>query len=224
MDSIQILNFDKKNKVEKRVVSMFPNIMRAGILGPSGCGKTNVLMTILLHKKPLRDIYLCSKSINQDKYQILHNLIKKYNKSHSERIGFYEILDLEKLPPPEKVPENSLIIFDDILTEQQDKIATYFMRGRHRKLTCFYLAQSYTKIPKKSGIRENFNFLILFKQDTVNLRQIFNEYGGGDYDFKKFKLICKKCWEEPFSFLTIDMEGGQYMFRKKFEATPLNLN
>ena len=221
MTSIEVLNFDKEISSEKRVVAMFPNIMRAGILGPSGCGKTNVLLTILLHKKPMQNIYLCSKSVDQDKYQILGDLVDKHNKSTAgKKISFYEIVDVEKLPPPEKVPENSLIIFDDILTEQQDKIATYFMRGRHRKLSCFYLAQSYTKIPKKSGIRENFNFLILFKQDNVNLRQIFNEYGVA-HDFKKFKQISQKCWSEPFSFLTIDMEGGQHTFRKQFQVSSI---
>ena len=76
------------------------------------------------------------------------------------------------LPEPEEIGKGSVIIFDDMLTEKQDKIANFFLRGRHRDISCFFLSQAYNKIPKKSGIRENFNFLVLFKQDLVNLRQI----------------------------------------------------
>jgi len=111
---------------------------------------------------------------------------------------------------PEQTEVGSSIIFDDVLTEGQDKIANFFLRGRHRKISCFYLAQSYTKIPKKSGIRENFNYLIIFRQDNVNLRQLYNEYITG-VTFLQFKGICNQCWSVPYGFLTVDIEKSTFI-------------
>ena len=83
------------------------------------------------------------------------------------------------------------------------------MRGRHFNLSCYFLAQSYTKICKNTAIRENFNFFILFKQDMVNLRQIHTEHIS-DSSFKQFKQLCNKCWSnEPHGFLTIDLENDE---------------
>lgn len=214
-NSIKVMNFDNLSTPTQRAVEAFPDIMRACLAGGSGSGKTNVLLTILMHKKPLADIFLCSKTSNQAKYKFLADLINSYNQRAREKIRYNEITNVEDLPPPEKIPENSIVIFDDILTEKQDKIATYFMRGRHRKISTFYLTQSFTKIPKKSGIRENFNYFILFRQDKVNLRQIFDEYSPGGLDFKQFEQICRKCWGEPYGFVAIDCERS--CIKKNFE-------
>lgn len=210
---IPVINLDDK-PTEKRKVAMFPNTMRAVIAGSSGAGKTNVVLTIVLHKKPLTSIYLCCKTAEQSKYKLLGELVEGHNKGR-KKIGYHIITEIEKLPPPEKIENNSTIIFDDILTEDQDPIANYFLRGRHRNISCFYLTQSYTKIPKKSGIRENLNFLILFKLDGVNLRQVFYEYISGMTDFVTFKKMCDFCWKEKFNFITIDLDNNT--FKKNFE-------
>jgi len=213
MNSIKVINFDKVGGEKKeRVVKMFPDILRCGIFGPSGCGKTNVLMTILLHVRPFRDVYLCSKTSYQEKYSKLRELANSYNKSNKNKISIHDVV---VLPEPENVPPRSIVIFDDILTENQDKIANFFLRGRHREISCFYLAQSYTKIPKKSGIRENFNYLILFRQDQVNLRQIYTEYVT-DLNFEQFRQLCDKCWREQYGFLVVDLESS-CKYKKKFE-------
>lgn len=211
--SIPVINLDTKPP-EKRKVPMFPNTMRAVIAGSSGAGKTNVVLTILLHRKPLTNIYLCCKTADQAKYKLLSELVEGHNKS-KKKIGYSIITDIENLPLPEKIENNSVIIFDDILTEDQDPIANYFLRGRHRNISCFYLTQSYTKIPKKSGIRDNLNFLILFKLDSVNVRQIYYEYISGLTDYATFKKMCDYCWREKFNFITIDLDNNT--FKKNFE-------
>lgn len=207
MAGIQIINFDIEQK-SKRMVPLFPDTTRCGIFGPSGCGKTNVLLTILMHKKPLKAIYLCSRTASQPKYVLLRQLVSEYNTCKKNANIIYEESTPSTLSMPEQLKANSIAIFDDVLTENQDKIATFFMRGRHRNISCFYLAQSYTKIPKKSGIRENFNFLIIFKQDRINLHQIFTEHIVSDISFQQFTDICASCWGQEFGFLTVDLEDG----------------
>lgn len=214
MAKIKILNFDSaRSDSSKRLVEMFPNTIRCGIFGPSGCGKTNVLLTILMHKKPLKSIYLCSRTGFQEKYQVLEDLVEESNKSSENKINFHH-LNVRKLQQPEEIELDSIVIFDDVLTEKQDEIANFFIRGRHRNISCFYLAQSYTKIPKKSCIRENFNFLILFRQDNINLRQIFNEHITGN-TFDKFKKWSDKCWRQKYNFLTYDEDLN--IFRKNLD-------
>lgn len=157
---ISVINFDRKPKIQRRV-EMFPNVLRCGIFGPSGSGKSNVLLSILLHVRPFFDIYLCSKTSFQDKYNLLRELIDGYNdrKRQKQKIRFHSVNVIENLPEPETVERNSVIIFDDILTENQDKIANFFLRGRHRDISCFYLSQAYTKIPKKKRYTREFQLL-----------------------------------------------------------------
>lgn len=216
-NSIQVINFDSK-KISKRKVDMFPDVLRCGIFGPSGAGKSNVLLTILLHIKPFKDMYLCSKTYYQEKYQTLHDLVRTYNegqKTKKTKINFHYV-QVDSLPEPEEVEKGSIVIFDDILTEKQEKIANFYLRGRHRDISCFYLSQAYTKIPKKSGIRENFNYLILFRQDLVNLRQMFTEYVT-EMNFDKFKSMCNDCWSKAYGFLVIDVDNERCKYKNKFD-------
>lgn len=208
-----MLNFDTKPKCE-RAVEMFPDILRAGIFGPSGGGKTNILLTILLHIRSFKNVYLCSKTGFQEKYSLLRNLIVSYNKRKRGLIKFHTLSF--PLPKPETIEKNSVVIFDDVLTENQDMIADYFMRGRHRGISCFFLSQCYTKIAKKSGIRGNFNYLIILRQDLINLRQIYVEYITGIH-FDKFKNMCEMCWADAYGFLVIDVDNDACKYRKNFE-------
>lgn len=220
--TIKVINFDTAKQKSKRIVPLFPDTVRCGIFGPSGCGKTNALLTILVYKKPLRAVYLCTRTASQPKYELLRQLITQHNKRKGQQQQqqqlkiVYEESTPDTLQVPEKLQPDSIAIFDDILSEKQDKIATFFMRGRHRNISCFYLAQSYTKIPKKSGIRENFNFLLIFQQDRVNLRQIYNEHIVNGISFQMFVDICTLCWSKKFSFLTIDLDDG-CKFRRCFD-------
>jgi hypothetical protein len=218
-NSIEVINFDNCSKVvRRRHVEMFPDILRCGIFGPSGVGKSNLLLTMLVHIRPFKNVYLCSKTDYQEKYQTLKELVQTHNKSKKTKktmINFHN-LQVDTLPEPEEIEPGSVIIFDDVLTEKQDKIANFYLRGRHREISCFYLSQTYTKIPKKSGIRENFNYMILFRQDLVNLRQIFSEYVT-DLTFEKFRSICNDCWREPYSFLVIDVDNEKCKYKKRFD-------
>jgi len=46
--------------------------------------------------------------------------------------------------------------------------------GRHADVDCFYLCQTYARIYKHL-IRDNAKLLILFKQDSINLKHVYND-------------------------------------------------
>lgn len=230
MNSVKIKNLDSKTKLTirnfdyyqppKRLNELFPNVIRGLICGGSGCGKTNILLNILT-KIHHSDIIIVSKTSYQDKYKCLENIIKEFNKicsKHEVEPREYKTYSLDSLPNPEEIPACSVIVFDDISTESQDKIANYFAYGRHNNISCFYLSQTYSKIPKQL-IRDNANYIILFSQDKTNLKHVFDDHIN-DLDFETFKNFCSMCSREQFGFLVIDNEreskNGKY--KKMFEA------
>ncbi len=70
------------------------------------------------------------------------------NKSEIE-CSFYESADDVPDPRDLKSTNKNLMIFDDLLLEKQNKCESYYVRGRHSNIDCFYLAQNYFKLPRK---------------------------------------------------------------------------
>jgi hypothetical protein len=114
---------------------------------------------------------------------------------------------------PEEASYNSVFIFDDVMCDQQQKMREFFSMGRHKQIDCFYLCQSYAKVPKHL-IRDNTNFIILFKQDELNLKHVYDDHVSPDITFEEFKKVCRMCWEKKYDFLTIDktrdLQNGRF--------------
>ena len=71
----------------------------------------------------------------------------------------------------------------------------------------------------KHLIRDNCNFLILFRQDDMNLKHVYNDMGVAcDMKFIEFRQFCLECWREKYGFVVIDLDSdvnnGRY--RKGF--------
>lgn len=214
------MNFDeftKKKKYRTRHGPLLPSSVRAIICGPSNCGKTNALLALIVHPNGLRfeNIYVYSKSLNQPKYQFLKRLL-----SPIKGVEYFPFNEHDQVIKPEDAQPNSIMIFDDVACEKQDNMRAFFCMGRHRDGDSFYLCQTYTRIPKHL-VRDNANLLILFRQDDMNLKHIYDDHVNTDMSSTEFKEICSKCWNEgKYSFLVIDkdneMDGGRY--RKGFDC------
>ena len=64
--------------------------------------------------------------------------------------------------------------------DKQDVIREYFAMGQHEDIYfSFYLCQTYAKISKHL-ICDNANLLILFKQDIINLKHVYNGHINTD--------------------------------------------
>ena len=107
---------------------------------------------------------------------------------------FYESAD-DVLDPKELISgKKNLMVFDDLLLEKQNTCESYYVRGRHSNVDCFYLAQNYLKLPRQIT-RENANFICLFPQDLKNLNHIFDDHVGSDMTKEEFEQLCKTAWE-----------------------------
>lgn len=193
-----IIVLDKQNEKNKllgpRHSSLLPNNIRAIVCGPSGCGKTSLLFSLITHPNGLKfkNLYILSKSLEQEKYKNLQELF-----SFIPEIKYFPCCNEDDFPDPKTCAFNSIVVIDDVLClkNDKDKIRSFFCFGRHRDVDVFYLYQTYTHI-EKHLLRENCNFLILFAQDDLNLKHIYEDHLSGSCSFETFKDICKHVWQK----------------------------
>ena len=103
--------------------------------------------------------------------------------------NFYQ--STEDVPDPRELSseKKNLMVFDDMLLGKQNTCESYYVRGRHSNVDCFYLAQNYFKLPRQT-IRENANLTCLFPQDLKNLNHIFEDHGASDMTKEEFRQLC----------------------------------
>lgn len=210
---------DKKPTHHKHGV-LLPNSIRAAICGPSGCGKTCIMVSLLYDTHGLRfeNVYLFCKTLFQPKYQELESLINSipgmsYNGS------------ADTITPLSDVKSNSVMIFDDVSCECQTEIRNVYCMGRHKGVDSFYLTQTYTSVPKHL-LRDNLNFIVLFKQDLLNMKHVYDDHVAGDMSFPAFQHLCSEAWDEPHSYLVIvkDFHLNEGRYRKGFDCFFKDIN
>lgn len=205
-----------RGKNNKRHGRLLPNTIRGLVCGPSNCGKTNLVIGLLLHKDGLcyRNVYVYSKTLFQPKYVFLENVLKLV-----PEVCFSKFHDKEEVLNVSNAKSNSVMIFDDVACENQSNIRDYFAMGRHKDIDCIYLNQTYTKIPKQL-IRDNANLIVLFKQDEVNLRHVYDEHVNTDMTWLQFRELCSKIWSVPYNYLVInkDCEKNKGAYRMQFDT------
>ncbi|MEY2831111.1 MAG: hypothetical protein RLZZ574_369 [Cyanobacteriota bacterium] len=199
---LPIRNIDTNDKSSGRSKNgpLLPNSIRAVICGPSGVGKTNLLYCLLTDPNGacFENVYIYSKSLYQPKYVQLEKIMQNI-----PEIEYHTFSNTSDVVSPDEANYNSVFIFDDVMCNQQQKMREFFSMGRHKSIDCFYLCQSYAKVPKHL-IRDNTNFIVLFKQDELNIKHIYDDHVSPDISFDEFKTMCRLCWDKDYDFLTID--------------------
>jgi len=183
---------------------LIPHPLRCLIVGSSGCGKTNLMLNFIYNVKGItfKNLYVFSRSIDQPAYTQLRKHYEKVERVLGTHLAhFYSNCD--DLIPLDECRPNSLVVFDDCLLEQQTKIKDYFIRGRHKQISCVYLSQSYGRVDMQV-IRNNVNLLCIFTQNKHYTQKIYSDFVGSDMTYKEFESMCKKCWVEPHGFMSID--------------------
>ena len=124
----------------------------------------------------------------------------------TSNIDCYFFENHDDVPDPKQLnPEDkNLMVFDDLLFEKQNACEKYYVRGRHSNVDCFYLSQNYFKLPRQT-IRENANFICLFRQALKNMNHLYSDHASSDMNPEEFRDMCKKIWEGPHDFTVIDL-------------------
>jgi hypothetical protein len=195
---------------------LLPEHIRALVCGSSGCGKTQLILNLLTQQNGIKfeNVYVFSKTLFQPKYIALGEIMKEL-----PEIAYFTFENAEDVLPPSEARENSVMIFDDIIMEEQSPMRSYFCFGRHKNIDVIYISQSYAKVSKHL-IRENANLIILFKMDEMNLKHVYKNHCSSDVSIDNFFEMCRACWEQKFGFLVIDKESdmGKGKFRRGFDT------
>ena len=77
------------------------------------------------------------------------------------------------------------MVFDDLLLEKQNTCESYYVRGRHSNVDCFYLAKLF-QAPTLNNPRKR-EFSLSGSQDLKNLNQIFEAHVASDKTKEEFK-------------------------------------
>jgi hypothetical protein len=195
---------------------LFPRSIRAIVCGPSNCGKTTVMYNLLVHANGLKfsKLLIYCPTVHQDKYQALKSIVDSI-----PGMSFRHFSCEEPPPAPHEEMKESVFVFDDVNTDSQKIIKEYFSVGRHFGIDSFLLSQSYNAIAKHL-IRDNANFLVLFKQDILNLQNVYRDHVGMDMSFDRFLEMCEYCWNRgKYGFLVINKESepGKGRYRYQFD-------
>src|SRR5271169_5987749 len=200
---------------------LFPKNIFCVIAGSTGSGKTNLMIHLLKKESLLNysDVYVYSSTLHQPAYKYLKEYYGdleqfiKYKTNQTVKVGHFLDADEGIVNPSElDNSKNHVMIFDDVMLEDQTVIKDYFCRGRHNNVNVFYLCQSLHKIAKHC-IRENANIFILFKQDDKTLKYFHETHISGDMDFNEFKQFCDGAWNKKHGFVVINIWDDAYCGR-----------
>lgn len=72
---------------------------------------------------------------------------------------------------------------------------------------------AYSRIPKHL-VRDNANMIIVFKQEEMNVRHVYNDHVLRDMTLTQFLKICGECWKDKYGFLVVSkddpIDKGRY--------------
>ena len=218
-DYSQILNKIYDNSKHSKHADIFPKNIFMIIAGSTACGKTNLMLNFLLNKVlKYDDVMIYTTTPFQDVYRYLQDInleSKKCNKVTSDIVTLYNPNDTS-IVGPEVLDKNAtpIVIFDDVMNEDQKVMTDYFCRGRHNNVNAFYLCQSLHQL-KKHGIRQNANIFILFHQDKKTVKYFYDTHISGDMGLEEFEKLCDKAWSKKYGYIVINLweppECGRYL-------------
>ena len=214
----------------RRNSPLLPQNIRELVIGKSGCRKTTVIFNILLHPDWLdyNHLYVFGKSLHQTEYKVFkkgfeggltksqisnvftHQIppeeLDQYSgvRSGTIKADFYD--DCSAIPDPSDLDpsQNNLLLLDDCFLGKQNKAEAYYTRGIHNNYGTLYIAQNYFRLLRHT-IRENSNFIILFRQDDKNSAHIHADHCADDMTLQEFKQFCHNVWKHDHNFVTIDL-------------------
>ena len=218
---MEVIDYDKYCENPTHVANhapFFPKNILCVIAGSSGSGKTNLMVNFLVNRGILdySDVYIYASTLGQQKYKFLKQYYSKLEDA-AKRIfhtsikiaHFFDADDEIKNPLAMDPNTNHIMIFDDVMQDDQTKIKDYFCKGRHNNVNVFYLCQSINKIAKHC-IKDNANMFILFSQNDKTLKYFYESYISSDMDFTEFKNFCDNAWSKNHGFVMINLWEQPY--------------
>ena len=187
------------------------------ICGKAGQGKTSLILSLFSSNRLLKKVYDCvilfqpfsSRDSIKEGDAIFDVLPDEqlFNELTEETLE--EAVDIVDECAGEGL--NSVIILDDVSSSLKDagvekELKNLNWNKRHRKLSFFFLSQSYYAVVK--DVRKMFNYIIVFKVAPMELKVIIEENLQGNYDKKTINELAKIVFDKKFNYLLINCDTG----------------
>lgn len=178
----------------------------------SGGGKTCWLWNFLKRSGAKKGTFSSITIVCAERDEPIYNFIVAKNPQVNIVEGIRNTPLLKDLDPK----ENHLVVFDDMVTGNQEIISDYYMRARKRNCTVIFLSQSYYDIDP--FIRKNANYLVLLRLSGIrDTRLIMSESSSGVKTKDQLMRIYDFCTATPLTPLVIHLGANVVTrFRKGF--------
>ena len=231
----ELINYDEfiPHMEYENINGVLMHPCRVIVCGGSGCGKTMSILNMLLTpdlKLDYLKIWIIAKDIIEDKYQWIIKHFEKKEKEIEEATGekikvLYYSNKLEDLPDlnsfDDKDPTQKVVIIDDFTNEPAHKLQNlnnYFVMGRKKNFTTFFLNHSWFMVPKTS--RLNVEYVMIFR--CKKAREVSGLWGeiAGDLPKEVFKKAYRLCTQKNHTFMLIDNKTNdlERKYRKLFDG------
>ena len=236
----ELVSRDTENNLPPKSKFIPKQPCRMLVSGQSGSGKTCAVIQMILHHLHCERLYVCSKHLDNDrKYDLLKSRLEEQDslinkRLNKKRMNEFEDLhttiqcwttDIDDFVTLEELDENyiNVVLFDDLVClskKKQKEISEFFVRGRHKNCTVFYLTQSFYQVPRL--IRLNCGHFMLFNSacDT-EIKRICKEVCSG-IDNKEFcRLFKEGTTDYNFFFIDTTAKNKNFRFRKNLNGIDL---
>jgi Poxvirus A32 protein len=211
--------------------------LRAVVVGSSGGGakgaKTHAaIRDFILGVNNWRTVTLVLMTPDQPLWNwirdVFLDLERRLNRSsHGAPITILtEYSSLEELPTVDEFPDlpgQHLLIVDDCLLEAKselNKVAEYYVRGRHKRVSPVFLAQDFYKVPKL--LRSNASLLMFKELKTRDRNLILSEFslGPSKQELAAMYDACRVRFTSNVFTIDLAAPSPEYTFR--CNLTPLD--
>ena len=228
-----MINFDNYvNENETKHNKNWPYIpdhpYRILIIEGSGSAKTNLLLNLIENQPNIDKIYLYAKDQYESKCQYLISKKEGVGINHfKDPKAFLEYPndmhdDYKNIDDYNPDKGNKILIVFDMIADMIDNkklnsiVTKLFIRGKKLNISLIFITESCFKVPKDVRLNTN-HFFIAKIPNKRELQQIAINHSS-DINTKDFANICRKCTNEPYSFLVIDTmlaSNNPLRFRKE---------
>ena len=175
------------------------------VCGPTGSGKSNFVTNLIVQMADtFRQIIICCKMTDEKIYKMLKDKLK----------DALDIMTLQQLPTLKNLEKKGqiLLVFDDFLCDNQQKLKDYIMYARKYNIVCVFLAQSYFATDK--FIRQNVSYLVLLSMTDARNTNLITTTLGLPIEKNVVKAIISNATKHKLNVCIIDI--GNSDLNKKF--------
>jgi hypothetical protein len=155
------------------------------VSGSSDSGKTTMIMNLLMGDATAKEdgsryilcdaVVLIGRYLDEPKWQIVKDFFDEIDDVTFQAIPYMEMPTVDDFDPDIA----TVVVFEDLMDapkEIQEKISSYFIRGRHRNISAIYVAQRFFAIPK--AIRDNATYISLHggHGNLTDTKRIIRQY------------------------------------------------